>query len=267
MNIGITGYTGRVGALLINELQSGKWNGLMLAGATSRKMPETDPGFFVTTDPEELFKRADCVIDFTTPEATLFHADLAAKTGTQLVVGTTGLSIDHEKALQKAAEHTGIVYAANMSVGVNLLMALVEQAATRLASDWDIEIFEAHHRHKVDSPSGTALALGRAAAEGRNKNPASSTYSSLKNAVAKEGNAFVFDREGKRIDGEIGFAVSRGGDVVGEHSVTFYTEGERLELGHKASDRSLFAKGALRAAAWLDGKPHGLYTMRDVLFG
>ncbi|MCD8570669.1 MAG: 4-hydroxy-tetrahydrodipicolinate reductase [Alphaproteobacteria bacterium] len=267
MNIGIAGYTGRVGSLLISELQSGRWKGLLLAGATARNMPEEDPGFFVTANPAELFKRADCVIDFTTPDATMKHAELAAQTATSLVIGTTGLSPDQEAALAKAAEKTRIVYAANMSVGVNLLMALVEEAAARLAADWDIEIFEVHHKHKVDSPSGTALALGRAAAEGRNKNPASSTYSSLKNAVAKEGNAFVFDREGKRIDGEIGFAVSRGGDVVGEHSVTFYTEGERLELGHKASDRSLFAKGALRAAAWLDGKPHGLYTMRDVLFG
>lgn len=265
MNIGITGYTGRVGALLINELQSGNWKGLLLAGVTSRTLPDKDPGFFVTTDPAELFSRADCVIDFTAPEATLLHADLAAKTGTSLVIGTTGLSADHEKTLQKAAEHTSIVYSANMSIGVNLLMALVEQAAARLASDWDIEIFEAHHRHKMDSPSGTALALGRAAAAGRNKNPASSTHASLQNSISKEGNAFVFDREGKRIPGEIGFAVSRGGDVVGEHMVTFYTEGERLELGHKASDRSLFAKGALRAAQWLKGQKPGLYAMRDVL--
>lgn len=265
MNIGITGYTGRVGSLLIAELKSGRWKGLQLSGATTRKTPETDPGFFVTTDAGELFKRADAVIDFTTPEASLRHADIAASTGTALIIGTTGLSKDQEKLLAQAATKTRIVYSANMSVGVNLLMALVEEAAARLASEWDIEIFEAHHRHKVDSPSGTALALGQAAATGRNKNPSSSTYSSLKNAVTKEGNAFVFDREGKRIEGEIGFAVSRGGDVVGEHMVTFYTEGERLELGHKASDRSLFAKGALRAAQWIEGQPHGLYSMRDVL--
>jgi 4-hydroxy-tetrahydrodipicolinate reductase len=265
MNIGIAGYTGRVGRLLISELQSGNWKGLMLAGATSRSKPETDPGFFTATDPAELFKRADVIIDFTTPEATMHHAELASASGTGLVVGTTGLSKEQETFLGQMAEKTRIVYAANMSVGVNLLLALVEQAAARLASEWDIEVFEVHHRNKVDSPSGTALALGRAAAEGRNKNPASSTYSSLKNSVSKEGNAFVFDREGKRIEGEIGFAVSRGGDVVGEHRVTFYTEGERLELGHKASDRSLFAKGALRAAAWLEGQPHGLYSMRDVL--
>lgn len=265
MNIGIAGYTGRVGSLLIGELQSGRWKGLMLAGATARAMPEKDPGFFVTTDPAELFKRADCVIDFTSPAATMMHAELAAATGTALVTGTTGLARDEEDFLAQMAEKTRIVYAANMSVGVNLLMALVEEAAARLASEWDIEVFEVHHRAKVDSPSGTALALGRAAAAGRNKNPASSTYSSLKNAVSKEGNAFVFDREGKRIEGEIGFAVSRGGDVVGEHMVTFYTEGERLELGHKASDRSLFAKGALRAAAWLENQPQGLYSMRDVI--
>lgn len=265
MNIGITGYTGRVGSLLIKELQSGNWKGMLLAGGATRKMPEDDPGFFVTTDAAELFKRSDVVIDFTTTEATLHHATLAASSGTALIVGTTGISKAEEQVLETAAQKTRIVYSANMSVGVNLLMALVEQAAARLASDWDIEVFEVHHRHKVDSPSGTALALGQAAAAGRNKNPSSSTHSSLKNSVTKEGNAFVFDREGKRIEGEIGFAVSRGGDVVGEHAVTFYTEGERLELGHKASDRSLFAKGALRAAQWIDGQPHGLYSMRDVL--
>lgn len=265
MNIGIAGYTGRVGSLLIKELQSGAWKGLMLAGASARDMPAKDAGFFVTTDARELFKRSDAVIDFTTPEASMNHAELAAASGTALIVGTTGLGPAQEDFLGQMAEKTRIVYSANMSVGVNLLMALVEDAAARLASDWDIEIFEAHHRNKVDAPSGTALALGRAAAEGRNKNPASSTYASLKNAVNKEGNAFAFTREGKRIEGEIGFAVSRGGDVVGEHMVTFYTEGERLELGHRASDRSLFAKGALRAAQWVDGKPHGLYSMRDVL--
>lgn len=265
MNIGIAGYTGRVGSLLIKELQSGDWKGLMLAGATARAMPEKDPGFFVTTDARELFKRSDAIIDFTTPDATMNYAEIASASGTALIVGTTGLSKEQEEFLAQMAEKTRIVYAANMSVGVNLLMALVEEAAARLASEWDIEIFEAHHRHKVDAPSGTALALGQAAASGRNKNPDSSTFSSLKNAVSKEGNAFALSREGKRIAGEIGFAVSRGGDVVGEHMVTFYTQGERLELGHRASDRSLFAKGALRAASWVQGQPHGLYSMRDVL--
>ena len=198
-------------------------------------------------DPKELFEKADAVIDFTHPDATTEHAKIAAETGTALIIGTTGLSEDQENILKDAAKKTAIVYAANMSVGVNMLLALVKQAAQRLDVQWDIEVFETHHHHKIDSPSGTALALGKAAREGRG------------------GGDFVTDREGKRNQGDIGYAVQRGGDVVGEHMVTFFGQGERIELGHRASDRSLFAKGALRAAEWSKGKPAGLYSMEDVL--
>jgi 4-hydroxy-tetrahydrodipicolinate reductase len=250
MNIGIAGYTGRVGQLLVKELQSGAWAGLELAAGSTRKLhPEhTDAeNFSVVTTAEELASASDVIIDFTTPEGTKAILDAAIKTDTALVIGTTGLDQVMENAIAGAAKKIPIVYAANMSVGVNLLLALVEQAAARLGPQWDIEIFESHHKNKIDSPSGTALALGRAAKDGR------------------KGGDFVTDRNGKRAEGTIGYAVSRGGDVVGEHMVTFYGMGERIELGHKASDRSLFARGALQAAQWLGGKPAGLYTMRDVL--
>ncbi len=234
MKIGITGASGRMGQSLINIIEN--TDGLELSGAI-------DKG----DDLVPFFKDADVVIDFTIPEATMMHVDMAVQTGTALVIGTTGLSDDQEELLQSSAGKTSILYAANMSVGVNMLMALVEQTASRLGIDWDIEIFETHHHHKIDSPSGTALALGKAAQDGR-----------------KTGE-FVTDRTGKRNAGDIGYAVQRGGDVVGEHDVTFFSQGERITLGHKATDRSLFAKGAVRAAQWIKDKPAGLYTMRDVL--
>jgi 4-hydroxy-tetrahydrodipicolinate reductase len=250
MKIGIAGYTGRVGQLLMRELQSGVWKDLDLAAGSSRSAhPEHTycEDFQVFTSPEELMQSSDCVIDFTTPDSTYHNVEAAMKTRTALVIGTTGLDAKDENLLKDAAKLIPIVYAANMSVGVNMLLALVEQAAARLGPAWDIEIFESHHKNKVDAPSGTALALGKAAHKGRGT-----------------GN-FVTDRNGKRVQGDIGYAVSRGGDVVGEHMVTFYGAGERLELGHKASDRGLFARGALKAAQWLHGKPAGLYGMRDVL--
>jgi len=250
MKIGIAGYTGRVGQLLVSELQSGTWNGLDLVAGSSRSVhPEHFPSesFAVTASSEELMQASDCVIDFTTPDSTFKNIEAAAKTRTALVIGTTGLDQTDENLIKDAANSIPIVYAANMSVGVNLLLALVEQAAARLGPEWDIEIFESHHKNKVDAPSGTALALGKAAQRGRGVG------------------TFKTDRNGKRNEGDIGYAVSRGGDVVGEHTVTFYGMGERIELGHKATNRALFARGALKAAQWLDGKPAGLYTMRDVL--
>ena len=234
MNIGITGYKGRVGQLLVQNVEASET--LTFIGGIEKG-----------DDPKELFEKADAVIDFTHPDATTEHAKIAAETGTALIIGTTGLSEDQENILKDAAKKTAIVYAANMSVGVNMLLSLVKQAAQRLDVQWDIEVFETHHHHKIDSPSGTALALGKAAREGRG------------------GGDFVTDREGKRNQGDIGYAVQRGGDVVGEHMVTFFGQGERIELGHRASDRSLFAKGALRAAEWSKGKPAGLYSMEDVL--
>ncbi len=234
IKVGITGCNGRMGQTLINEINAS--NSLELAGGI-------DQG----DDPKPLFDAADVVIDFTIPIATMAHAKIAAETKTALIIGTTGLNEDQEQKLKDAAQKTAIVYAANMSVGVNILLALVEQAASRLGIDWDIEIFETHHNQKIDSPSGTALALGKAARAGR------------------QGGDFVTDREGKRKSGDIGYAVQRGGDVVGEHDVTFFSTGERITLGHKATDRALFAKGALRAAEWIKGKNTGLYNMKDVL--
>lgn len=235
MKIGVTGYKGRVGQLLVQHIKDNE--SIEFAGGI-------DKG----DNPEELFEKSDIVIDFTHPDATATHAEIAGKTQTALVIGTTGLSPEQENIIKDASSKTAIVYAANMSVGLNILLSLVEQAAERLNKEWDIEIFETHHHNKIDSPSGTALALGKAAKAGRGGN-----------------GDFVTNREGKRNQGDIGYAVQRGGDVVGEHTVTFFGAGERLELGHKASDRSLFVKGALHAAKWINGKPAGLYSMKDVL--
>lgn len=250
MKIGIAGYRGRVGQLLVKELQSGTWDELDLAvGSTRNIHPEhasIEP-FSVVDNTEDLMRESDCVIDFTTPESTIKNISAAINAQTSLVIGTTGLNDAAQKIILDASKKIPIVFSANMSIGVNLLLALVEQTAARLDTRWDIEIFESHHKHKVDAPSGTAFALGKAAAKGRH------------------GGDFITDRNGKRKDGDIGYAVSRGGDVVGEHMVTFYGAGERVELGHKASDRALFARGALTAAKWLNGKPSGLYSMRDVL--
>lgn len=230
--IGIAGINGRMGQGLRRELESGAWAGLIFgSGSTSSDAPE------------KLFLDNDAVIDFTTPAATRAHLALAAQHQKPIIIGTTGLN-DADMALMKdAAKNCALLYSANMSIGVNLLAALVEQASARLGHDFDVEIMETHHRNKIDAPSGTALMLGRAT--GREAAP--------------------IDRSGKRETGTLGYAVQRGGDVVGEHSVNFYGPGERIELSHRAHDRSLFAKGALRAAQWIKEKPHGFYTMRHVL--
>jgi 4-hydroxy-tetrahydrodipicolinate reductase len=200
-----------------------------------------------------VFEVADVVLDFTSPAATAHHAELAAETGTALVAGTTGLEPDHEATIVEAASKAAIVRAANMSVGINLLLALTRRVAATLSSDFDIEVLEIHHRHKVDAPSGTALALGRAAAAGRGVNH---------DDVADRGRDGI---TGERRRGDIGYAVLRGGNVAGEHSVIFAADNERIELAHKATDRAIFARGALTAAIWLEGKPPGLYSMADVL--
>lgn len=255
MLVGVVGCMGRVGQILTNELRSGNWDGLEFAGGTAltADLAKAGDDYFVTDNPAELFDRADAVIDFTAPAATVEHAKLAAIHKTALIVGTTGLSKDDEKSLSEAAEKTSIVYAANFSIGVNMLLALVEQTAARLTDGWDIEIFESHHKHKVDAPSGTALAIGKAAAAGRGVD--------LDNVAdwARHGET------GARKDGQIGFSVARGGDVVGDHTAFFYAEGERLELTHKATNRALFARGAIHAAKWTQSQDNGLYSMKDVL--
>lgn len=263
MKIAIVGCAGRMGRMLLSEVVA--TDGCTLAGGSSLPGSAeigTDLGLLigpsalnitVSDSPDALFAEADAVIDFTAPDATAHHATLAARHNTALVVGTTGLSADHQAKLQDAARTVPVVFAPNMSVGVNLLFALTQKVAATLGVEYDIEILEMHHRHKVDAPSGTALGLGRAAAAGRGVD-----LDSVKDVV-RDGHT------GARKEGAIGFATLRGGDVVGDHTVVFAGEGERIELTHKASSRAIFARGAVRAAQWCDGRPAGLYSMLDVL--
>lgn len=263
MRVGIVGCGGRMGQMLLREVLGTP--GATLSGGTERPgspslgkdlgaLVGADPlGVAVTDDAAALFAASDVVIDFTSPAATVAHAGLAAEHGTALVVGTTGLSAADQQALAAAALKAPLVVAANFSLGVNLLLGLVQKVAATLGPDWDIEVLEMHHRHKVDAPSGTALALGKAAAAGRGVD-----LDAVKDAV-RDGHT------GARVPGHIGFATLRGGDVVGDHTVMFATEAERVELTHKAGDRRIFARGAVRAALWAPGKPSGLYGMADVL--
>jgi 4-hydroxy-tetrahydrodipicolinate reductase len=263
MKIGIVGCAGRMGRMLIAEVLRTK--GAKLGGGTElAKSPligtdlgtlvgQKAAGVKVTSDAKALFESCDAVIDFTAPAATLAHADLAAKFGTALIVGTTGLPTSAKAKLKTSAKKTVIVQAPNMSTGVNVLLALTEKLAGVLADDYDIEIVEMHHRHKVDAPSGTALGLGEAAAKGRGV------------ALEKVARRSRDGQVGARPKGEIGFATLRGGDVVGDHTVIFAADGERIEITHKASSREVFARGAVRAAMWAKKKKAGLYSMRDVL--
>lgn len=263
MKIGIVGCCGRMGQMLVAEVLAN--DDAQLAGGTEHAgsphlgkdiavIAGTEPsGHLASDDPDYLFQSADVVIDFTLPDATAKHADLAKKYGTALVVGTTGLSDDQQALIEQAAKTVPIVQAGNMSLGVNLIVGIARQVAETLGVDYDVDVLEMHHRHKVDAPSGTALMLGKAVADGR------------KVSLDDEG---VFAREGHtgpRPEGSIGFATLRGGDVVGDHSVIFAGPGERVELTHKASSRVIFARGALRAALWLKEKPPGIYSMQDVL--
>lgn len=261
--IGITGCLGRMGAMLARAVAESP--DCDLAGGSVRPGHEQageDLGAVlglghldapIVDDPLTLFAESDAVIDFTTPELAVKHADLAAQSKAILVLGTTGLDEQAREKVARAAVHTQIVEAPNMSLGVNLLLDLVTQVARSLDPAFDIEIVEMHHRHKVDAPSGTALALGRAAAEGRGVDL---------DAVADRGRD---GQAGPRNEGDIGFAVLRGGDVAGEHTVVFAGAGERIELTHKASDRAIFARGAVRAALWARQQDPGHYSMKDVL--
>ena len=221
-------------------------NGRM--GKSIAKAAAEDPGFAIDQD------HADVLVDFSAPDALRASLDRAIAGGTPILVGTTGLQPEHHAAIEEAAKTIAVIQAPNTSLGINLLRDLVEQATARLGPDWDIEILEMHHRHKVDAPSGTALMLGQSAAKGRG-----ATIQDLSR----------FDRIGEhphaRERGTIGYASLRGGSVAGEHVVILATEGERIELGHRADSRMIFARGALAAARFLAGKPAGLYTMRDVI--
>lgn len=264
MKIGILGAAGRMGQMLIREtVQQGGFCALGGAlehkehpalGKDAAQLAGLEPyGIKITDDARALFQACDVVIDFTTPTATTEHAALSYETGTALVIGTTGLDDAALAAVKTAAQKAPVVYASNFSLGITLLSALVEQTAGLLGDDFDIEIYEAHHRHKKDAPSGTALTLGESAAKGRKV--------SLKDAMVPA----RYGETGERVKGSIGFSVFRGGDVVGDHSVTFAGDGERIELGHKASNRGIFAKGAVKSALWLKDKEAGLYNLRDVL--
>lgn len=253
-NIGVTGCQGRVAKLVIKELLSKKWGpNIHLSGGTVKPGYPKSNDFLMSEDPDELFQCSDVVIDFTTPEATSKHIWLAAKHHKPIVIGTTGLSESQEIELADAAKETAIVYSANMSIGVNLIKSLITTACSILAEDYDIEITETHHKHKVDAPSGTALELGKAAALGR--------------GVDLDTHA-IYSRHGitgERERGKIGFSVLRGGDIVGSHTLSLFGEGEHISISHTATDRSLFAKGAIRAAIWLKDQKYGLYSMNDVL--
>ena len=260
--IGIVGCAGRMGRMLVREVLSTP--DCTLSGGTEPAgeavgmdmgllVGDRPVGVAVTTDAAALFAVSDAIIDFTVPAATKRHADLALATGKALVIGTTGLDADVLAAITAASKQAAVVRSANMSVGVNVLLALTQKLAATLGADYDIEIVEMHHRHKVDAPSGTALALGEAAAKGRGV--------SLSNAARRSRDGQV----GARPVGEIGFATLRGGDVVGDHTVIFAADGERIEITHKASSREVFAKGAVRAAQWSAGRGPGLYSMADVL--
>ena len=263
MKIGIVGAAGRMGRMLIAEVLGVE--GCQLAGGTEPPgsgvlgqdlgllIGAAEQGLSIGDDTGALFKASDAVVDFTHPDATAAHAALSGETGVALIVGTTGFEAQHMEALGRAAAKAAVVQAANMSVGVNLLLGLTAQVASALGDDYDIEIAEMHHRHKVDAPSGTALALGAAAAKGRGVN--------LEDVSdrGRDGEA------GPRIAGDIGFSVIRGGDVAGDHTVIFAGPGERVELTHKAGSREIFARGAIRAALWTEGRAPGLYSMRDVL--
>jgi 4-hydroxy-tetrahydrodipicolinate reductase len=263
MKIGVVGAAGRMGGAVVRQVSENAGcavaAAIELAGsaAVGRDAGELAGigalGVTVTDDAKELFAAAEAVIEFSSPEATVAHARIAADAGCIHIIGTTGLDADHQAALQAAAAGTAIVHAPNMSLAVNILISLTRQVAALLDDDFDIEIVEMHHRHKVDAPSGTALGLGRAAASGRG------VALDQVAQMTREGHT------GPRQRGDIGFATLRGGDVVGDHSVIFAADGERLELVHKAAGRQIFARGAVRAALWArDAKP-GLYSMNDVL--
>lgn len=212
------------------------------------------PDVLVTTNPEDLFIHADAVIDFTAPEYSLMLAQLAAKHGKVHVCGTTAIKGESLAAIQAQENKARIIYSSNMSIGVNILQGLVEKVSAILdAEECDIEIDEMHHRFKVDAPSGTALMLGEAAARGR------------KVALQDVINHYQHGVLGARKQGSIGFSVRRGGDVIGDHTVTFACMGERIEVAHKASSREIYAAGAIRAALWAKDKKPGFYSMKDVL--
>jgi len=263
MKIAVMGAAGRMGRQLIAAIAAEPQ--ATISGATE---PAGSPalgkdigelaglehlGIAVSSDVAAVIAAADTIVDFTVPKATVEFARIAAQSGTAHIIGTTGFDKAAETAIAEAATKIAIVKAGNMSLGVNLLVALTRQVAAALGNDFDIEIVEMHHRMKIDAPSGTALMLGDAAATGR------SVVLDEHSVRSRDGHT------GPRHTGDIGFATLRGGTVVGDHTVVFAGDGERIELTHRAADRGIFARGAVKAALWTKDKPPGLYAMTDVL--
>lgn len=262
LNIAIAGAGGRMGRTLIEAVMQAEGCALYallehagsnLLGQSASLLVPGAPDVPVRADLEAALQGADVLIDFTRPEGTLAHLEVCRKLGVAMVIGTTGLSDEQKARLAEGAKDIAIMFAPNMSVGVNVTLKLLEMAAKVLNTGYDIEIVEMHHRHKVDAPSGTALRMGEVVAQALGRD--------LKECA-------VYGREGvtgERDPSTIGFATMRGGDVVGDHTVVFATMGERVEITHKASSRATFAQGAVRASRYLQGKPAGLYDMQDVL--
>lgn len=260
--VAIAGASGRMGKMLIEAVLAAP--DLALGAAldqASSPMIGLDAGLtlgkstgvLLSSDVTAAMQTCDVLIDFTRPEGTLAHLAICQRLGKKMIIGTTGFDATGKAAIVAAAQSTGVVFAANMSVGVNVTLKLLELATQHLNQDYDIEVFEAHHKHKVDAPSGTALAMGEALAKAMNQ--------SLGDIAqwARHGHT------GAREKGTIGFSVMRGGDVVGDHTVYFAGEGERIEITHRSSSRATYAQGSLKAVRFLMGKPAGLYDMQDVL--
>jgi 4-hydroxy-tetrahydrodipicolinate reductase len=263
MGLVVVGAAGRMGRTLVRIVA--ETPGATLAGAIERRgaaeigkdsgeLAGLGPnGIIITDDPLAAIAKADGVLDFTVPAATIAFAELTAQARIVHVIGTTGCSAEDDAKIAAAARHAVVIKSGNMSLGVNLLAGLVRQAAKALDADFDIEVLEMHHRAKVDAPSGTALLLGQAAAAGRGIDLAGHSVR------VRDGHT------GARKRGDIGFATLRGGSVVGEHSVIFAGDGEVIELTHTAGERAIFARGAVKAALWGQGRKPGLYAMADVL--
>jgi len=263
MKIAVMGAAGRMGRELVRTVHEAP--GCVVAGAIEPPGSNAlgqDAGVLagvgalgvpITSDALEIVAKVDGILDFTVPKASVEFAGLSANARIVHVIGTTGLSEADEAAIKAAARHATIIKAGNMSLGVNLLVALTRKVAEALDEDFDIEVLEMHHKHKVDAPSGTALMLGQAAADGRGI--------SLKDHGVRSRDGHT----GARRRGDIGFATLRGGNVVGEHSVIFAADGERVVLSHIATDRGIFSRGAIKAALWGRGKGPGLFSMMDVL--
>ncbi|MDQ2778349.1 MAG: 4-hydroxy-tetrahydrodipicolinate reductase [Pseudomonadota bacterium] len=262
LKIAVAGASGRMGRMLIEAVLASddcRLSGALdtaaspLLGQDAATGQGRTSGVTVTADLRRGLADADVLIDFTRPEGTLAHLAVCAELGVRAVIGTTGFNAAQQARIAEHAERLATVQAANMGVGVNVMLKLLAQAAAALGADYDIEVIEAHHRHKVDAPSGTALAMGRVLAQARG------VELDTHGVFAREGHT------GERSAGSIGFSSIRGGDIIGEHTVLFAGAGERLEITHKSSSRANYAKGSLRAAHFVAGRAPGLYGMDDVL--